>query len=126
MSKLLVIVIVLVALAAAALALRLAWSILEELVDGIRDRRHAPDEPVSMADLAASQHALNATMEERRMAAKVAGIEALFATPRIEPGVPRTAWSWPEDGEYLVAQKSVEPVRESFRRMLEGGPNYRG
>lgn len=36
------------------------------------------------------------------------------------------AFSWPQGGEYLSAARSVEPVRETFRRMLEGGPDYRG
>lgn len=36
------------------------------------------------------------------------------------------AFSWPRGGEYLSAARSVEPVRETFRQMLEGGPDYRG
>lgn len=44
----------------------------------------------------------------------------------LTPSRPRRAFDWPAGGEYLSAEKPVEPVRISFRSMLEGGPDYRG
>lgn len=107
MSNGLVAVVILAAIVVAIAVVRLAWSVLEEIILEHRDGR---DERRS---------------EDRLYAAST--LPAPETRPRrLTLGERCPTFDWPTGGEYLVPTRSVEPIRQSFRSMLEGGPDYRG